>query len=111
MHSPIIEQMVFFCTIVSVGSVLIYSDTVALSRARHGLYILGNASELSGQSSTWATVVDELTEQGALGNQLPIVCHRHPEEVGFISKPGDLPRLSPDGMIFSFHPDVCISSN
>lgn len=79
---------------------LIYSlnpFVVALSRARHGLYILGNASDLSGQSFMWSSVVDELTEHGALGGQLPIVCHRHPEEVRHISRPGDLPRQSPDG--------------
>lgn len=79
-------------------------STVALSRARHGLYILGNAYDLSGQSFMWGSVVDKLSEQGAVGNKLPITCHRHPEEVRFISKPGDLPRWSPDGKTSIRHP-------
>ena len=75
---------------------------VALSRARHGLYILGNASDLSSQSPMWETVIGELREQGCLDKELPIICHRHPEELRYVSKPGDLPRLSPDGKIPGF---------
>lgn len=52
----------------------------------------------------WGSVVDKLSEQGAVGNKLPITCHRHPEEERFISKPGDLPRWSPDGKTSIRHP-------
>ncbi|KAH9066139.1 hypothetical protein EDB87DRAFT_1678878 [Lactarius vividus] len=51
---------------------------VALSRAKHGLYILGNASNLR-KNDTWRTVLDEMEKADQLGYGLPIVCPRHPE--------------------------------
>ncbi|KAG8861659.1 hypothetical protein FRB96_002616 [Tulasnella sp. 330] len=71
---------------------------VALSRAKHGLYILGNAQDLSSSRSTmWRTIVRNLTEQGRLGPALSVACHRHPETVTVITGPGQLPLNSPDG--------------
>ncbi|KAH9895168.1 P-loop containing nucleoside triphosphate hydrolase protein [Cubamyces lactineus] len=70
---------------------------VALSRAREGLYIMGNAQNLSAKSKMWRTVLDELTKRDCLGNAFPIVCQRHPDAVQHVSKPGQLPRLAPDG--------------
>ncbi|KAG9009435.1 hypothetical protein FRB93_005371 [Tulasnella sp. JGI-2019a] len=70
---------------------------VALSRARHGLYILGNADDLSSQSGMWKRIVQELTERDCLGPALPIACNRHPETVKTIDKPGQLPFHAPDG--------------
>ncbi|KAJ8489534.1 hypothetical protein ONZ51_g2873 [Trametes cubensis] len=70
---------------------------VALSRAREGLYIMGNAQNLSAKSKMWRTVLDELTKRDCLGSAFPVVCQRHPDVVQHISKPGQLPRLAPDG--------------
>ncbi|KAI0332312.1 P-loop containing nucleoside triphosphate hydrolase protein [Cubamyces sp. BRFM 1775] len=70
---------------------------VALSRAREGLYILGNAQNLSAKSKMWRTVLDELDKRDCLGNAFPVVCQRHPDAVQHVSKPGELPRLAPDG--------------
>lgn len=70
---------------------------VALSRARHGLFMFGNATDLSAQSPMWFEVLGGLRERGALGGRLPIVCHRHSEETRYVDKPGELRALAPDG--------------
>ncbi|KAH9066137.1 hypothetical protein EDB87DRAFT_1732090 [Lactarius vividus] len=43
---------------------------VALSRAKHGLYILGNASNLR-KNETWRTVLDEMENENQLYQRLP----------------------------------------
>jgi cold shock CspA family protein len=44
---------------------------VALSRARHAMYIVGNARLLAGRSPLWAGVVKALEAEGRLGPALP----------------------------------------
>lgn len=44
---------------------------VALSRARYGLYIIGNMETLAYKSSTWNTIQKKLELQNAIGNQFP----------------------------------------
>ena len=75
---------------------------VALSRAKEGLYILGNRSQFSSRSPMWKSVVDQLESQGCVGTAFPVACHRHPETIKHISKPGILPMVSPDGSSFFF---------
>ncbi|KAH9032058.1 AAA domain-containing protein [Lactarius pseudohatsudake] len=69
---------------------------VALSRAKHGLYILGNASNLR-KNETWRTVLDEMENEDQICRGFPIVCPRHPEAEQLISKPGQLPTHAPEG--------------
>ncbi|KAI0338622.1 hypothetical protein BDW22DRAFT_1362689 [Trametopsis cervina] len=69
---------------------------VALSRAKHGLYILGNASNLR-KNEIWSTVVDELESRDQLGPALPIICVRHPDQAQMVSQPGELSRFAPGG--------------
>ncbi|KAH8981146.1 hypothetical protein EDB92DRAFT_2055683 [Lactarius akahatsu] len=69
---------------------------VALSRAKHGLYILGNASNLR-KNETWRTVLDEMENEDQICRGFPIVCPRHPEAKQLISKPGQLPTHAPEG--------------
>ncbi|KAI9068435.1 hypothetical protein FKP32DRAFT_1561707 [Trametes sanguinea] len=69
---------------------------VALSRAKHGLYIMGNAANLRA-NTTWATILDEMENRDQLATSFPIACPRHPEQSRLISKPGELPLASPAG--------------
>ncbi|KAK0440271.1 hypothetical protein EV421DRAFT_1712588 [Armillaria borealis] len=62
---------------------------VALSRAQHGLYILGNASNLR-QNSTWKTVIDEMEQRDQIGFGFPVICPRHPDQRNIITAPGQL---------------------
>lgn len=71
--------------------------TVALSRAREGLFILGNALNLATRSHMWHSVIDELEQNEAVGTAFPVVCQRHPDIIEYVSEPGKLPRLAPDG--------------
>ncbi|KAJ1515016.1 hypothetical protein HMI54_013021 [Coelomomyces lativittatus] len=70
---------------------------VLLSRARHGMYILGNASLLEGKSKVWNKVIQLLRKQELMGDALPIVCQNHPETIRFISSPGSFAIEAPDG--------------
>ncbi|KAL4242825.1 hypothetical protein ABKN59_011535 [Abortiporus biennis] len=69
---------------------------VALSRAKHGLYILGNASNLR-KNSTWSTILDEMEDRGQIGPALPLICPRHPDQKQEISQAGELRRRCPEG--------------
>ncbi|KAG8720713.1 hypothetical protein FRC09_009099 [Ceratobasidium sp. 395] len=69
---------------------------VGLSRAKHGMYIFGNAPELAKGSDMWATVLQELHQSESIGKGLPITCQRHPDYVRWVEQPGMLPIVSPD---------------
>jgi len=45
----------------------------------------------------WGKIIEELEEKGLVGPALPIVCHRHSVPVKYVSEPGQLPQLAPDG--------------
>ncbi|KAJ7647110.1 hypothetical protein FB45DRAFT_821739 [Roridomyces roridus] len=70
---------------------------VALSRAKEGLFILGNAAQLASRSKMWQTVTEELSAANCLGPAFPVACSRHPDSVELISQPGKLPLFAPDG--------------
>jgi len=46
----------------------------------------------------WRSILEELDAQDALGPALPVACHRHHERVEYVSSPGQLSRIAPDGM-------------
>ena len=48
----------------------------ALSRARHGLYIVGNASLLGAESKLWESVLRTLKRDDAIGDFLPLLATR-----------------------------------
>lgn len=51
---------------------------VLLSRAKHGMYILGNAESLRASNSTmWDAVLDDLGEMGSIGTEIEVTFHQH----------------------------------
>jgi hypothetical protein len=50
----------------------------------------------------WRSVIDELENEQAVGDAFPVVCHQHPEAIEYVSKPGVLPRIAPDGESCSY---------
>jgi len=50
---------------------------VALSRARHGLYIIGNMDGLVASSPTWKKIQKKLIARGEIGSGLPLLCQTH----------------------------------
>ena len=67
---------------------------VLLSRAKHGLYILGNA-QTSGVIPMWSQVILILSRNGNIGTSLALCCSRHPETTIEVVTPDDFARLSP----------------
>ena len=50
---------------------------VALSRARHGLYCIGNFQLFQASCEFWSSIVDDLKSRSILGDSLELVCNRH----------------------------------
>ena len=69
---------------------------VALSRARIGLYIMGNAAQLSTANALWKSVVDSLRSTNSIGPSLLLECQKHPAKVTSVSYVADF-KLAEDG--------------
>jgi len=69
---------------------------VLLSRAKHGMYIIGNA-ETAGAAPIWATVIDILQKEGNFGRTLELNCPRHPEKILKVKEPDDFLAFAPEG--------------
>ncbi|ODM90618.1 NFX1-type zinc finger-containing protein 1 [Orchesella cincta] len=50
---------------------------VSLSRAKHGLYIVGNLESLMKRSSTWKKIGAKLKAGGNFGTKLELICAQH----------------------------------
>ena len=69
---------------------------VLLSRAQHGMYIIGNTDTYS-NISMWAQVLDILRAADSIGRALDLCCPRHTDTEIQIVQPEDFTRLSPEG--------------
>lgn len=75
---------------------------VMLSRARHGMLILGNLETLTGVKNErarliWKTIEDYFENQGSIFCGFPVVCQRHPERRRELCIPTDFDQHSPNG--------------
>jgi len=72
---------------------------VLLSRAMHGMYILGNSRTLRIKKShaMWANVLDQLEAQKLLGESLSLRCQNHPQTVSEVRAPEDFKIKAGDG--------------
>jgi hypothetical protein len=69
---------------------------VLLSRAQHGMYLIGNADTYS-SVDMWQKVLSMLRATNSVGKSLALCCPRHPETPIEIQQPGDFHKLSPEG--------------
>ena len=69
---------------------------VLLSRAQHGMFLVGNADTYSNQP-TWAHIQGMLRAAGSLDTAFALWCPRHPTTDIRASQPEDFARLSPQG--------------
>ena len=69
---------------------------VLLSRARHGMYIIGN-SDTSRPVPMWAEVLSMLERSNNIGPSLALCCPRHKDTPIEVSVPDDFARLAPEG--------------
>ncbi|KAN0126155.1 hypothetical protein V8E53_015327 [Lactarius tabidus] len=72
------------------------SINFALSRAQHGLYIRGNASNI-GMNETWRTDFDEIDKEEQLGYGFPIICPCHSNAKQMVSALWQIPLHAPEG--------------
>lgn len=70
---------------------------VAVSRAKHGLYLFGNASLFRSKAPIWESIIHNLEKDGNVGPFLPATCAGHPEKPLHVDGPGQLPQLAPFG--------------
>jgi len=45
----------------------------------------------------WNSVIEELRKQEAVGDAFPVACHQHPDTITYVSQPGKLQGIAPDG--------------
>lgn len=69
---------------------------VALSRARKGLYCIGNFDCLAEKSPLWQNLLKDLTEQQAIGDELEIYCQNHTDYKTLVKSKDDF-KAAPDG--------------
>ncbi len=75
-------------------------SNVLLSRAREGMYLLGNSELMAAKSKDmWAPVIDILQKRNPpqIGFGMPIVCNNHPDYKNIIVEPEQFLQVSPDG--------------
>ncbi|KAF5243075.1 hypothetical protein FAUST_2993 [Fusarium austroamericanum] len=68
---------------------------VLLSRAQHGMYIIGNQSSYEGVPM-WAEVIKMLAAGENIGTKLELQCPRHPETPALVSHPEHFSQMSPE---------------
>ncbi|PYH99758.1 P-loop containing nucleoside triphosphate hydrolase protein [Aspergillus ellipticus CBS 707.79] len=69
---------------------------VLLSRAKHGMYIIGDASTAS-TAPMWSSIIQVLEENRNIGPNLELHCSRHPEVRSYVSRPEDFATHAPEG--------------
>ncbi|KAF9765505.1 hypothetical protein IL306_002205 [Fusarium sp. DS 682] len=69
---------------------------VLLSRARHGMYLIGDANTYR-QVPMWNNVYYKLSDAAAVGTKLELRCPRHPDAIALCSEPGHFNIMSPAG--------------
>lgn len=70
---------------------------VMLSRAKHGMFLIGNADLLERSGDPfWHSVLGKL-ERENLGERLPLYCVKHPETRVFVANSAELVSKCPDG--------------
>ncbi|KAF8933427.1 hypothetical protein BGZ58_006355 [Dissophora ornata] len=71
---------------------------VLLSRAQHGMYLIGNASLMeNAKNGLWPTIVDELRRFDRVGDGFPISCKNHPEIENFVNNADAFKIVAPNG--------------
>lgn len=70
---------------------------VALSRAKIGLYVVGNFQHLARNSELWSKVVQKAKEMGVIGDSLRLVCQNHPEQAQIETRKAEDFNKAPEG--------------
>ncbi|VDI09951.1 Hypothetical predicted protein [Mytilus galloprovincialis] len=69
---------------------------VALSRAKKGLYVVGNFELLKLKSALWKNIVNDAEKEKCFGTELQLTCQNH-KNTTYVSKPDDFDKVSDGG--------------
>ena len=69
---------------------------VALSRAKHGLYVIGNFNLFCSSSNLWRSIVQGLQTQDNIGQSLPLECQKH-QTITEVANAGDFDQVCNGG--------------
>lgn len=72
---------------------------VALSRAKKGLYCIGNFNCLLERSPLWQKIIQKLKLQKAIGSSLELYCQNHPETSTYVEKGEDFVQCPEGGCL------------
>ena len=50
---------------------------VSQSRAKNGLYFIGNLNPFMGQTNVWTPIIKQLQDSGRIGSELQVQCPKH----------------------------------
>merc|ERR1719376_472191 len=70
---------------------------VALSRAKHGLFVLGNFDLMAKKSKLWNRVVMAAKSEGIVSDTLHLACQNHPEDEGIDAQTAKDFKSAPEG--------------
>ncbi|KAF9302798.1 hypothetical protein BGZ74_004840, partial [Mortierella antarctica] len=71
---------------------------VLLSRAQHGMFILGNATLMEREKNgIWPSVIKELRDHNRIGKGFPLVCKNHPKTIRSVGSAAQLKAMAPHG--------------
>ncbi|XP_048249506.1 NFX1-type zinc finger-containing protein 1-like [Haliotis rufescens] len=70
---------------------------VALSRAKMGMYVIGNFDLLSRKSDLWRRIISDVNQMGELGPGLPLYCQNHSNNDGIVAIIPEDFNAAPDG--------------
>ena len=70
---------------------------VALSRARMGLYCIGNFEMLRSKAQIWEKLISDMESRGHLGDALQLNCINHPDTKCAAKMPSDFLENAPNG--------------
>ncbi|KFH66126.1 hypothetical protein MVEG_08227 [Podila verticillata NRRL 6337] len=71
---------------------------VLLSRAQHGMFIIGNAALMENEKNgIWPSVIEELRAHDRIGDGFPLMCKNHPETARIVESAERLKIVAPNG--------------
>jgi len=71
---------------------------VALSRAKMGLFVIGNMTIMAEASLLWSGITDQLKKNGRLVAGLPLACQNHPQTILHAKLPEDFKQVNIEGL-------------
>ncbi|XP_060086142.1 NFX1-type zinc finger-containing protein 1-like [Ylistrum balloti] len=70
---------------------------VALSRAKKGMFVIGNMDIMAQGSRLWKHIVSHAQKERMIGEGLKLICQNHPEDGGMIARVSEDFQKAPEG--------------